>query len=158
MYEYSTRVLRFKTKVYYDNGEQFIPSNVIGFDQKSIPLDKAGTYNLSSVVVLPTGSTFFCLTVTVKEGPDERPVPVIEILPDDKCIEYELNKRYVYKYDGEFHLPERFTVYDCTHMNEDGSVDRFPIGSYLTYKFAYEMKIVEGSTDNSAYRCGYIQV
>ena len=97
---------------------------------------------------MPTGSTFFCLTVTVKEG---RPVPEIEILPDDKCIEYELNKRYVYKYDGKFHLPERFTVYDCTHMSEDGSVDRFPIGSYLTYKFAYEMKIVEGSTDNSAF-------
>ena len=90
---------------------------------------------------MPTGSTFFCLTVTVKEG---RPVPEIEILPYDKCIEYELNKRYVYKYDGEFHLPKKYNAYDPEFEDRDHPELRFLIMTSDVIGSAVNGTVVKG--------------
>ena len=112
-YEYKSDELKFTTKAFYENGEECLAQTFISFKQNTIHLDEPGVYNIQQIYKDTNDlDIIFKLNITVKEQPDTRPVPRIEILPDENCVSYEMNKRYVYKYDGELHMPKYFKAYD----------------------------------------------
>ena len=112
-YEYKSDELKFTTKAFYENGEECLAQTFISFKQNTIHLDEPGVYNIQQIYKDTNDlDIIFKLNITVKEQPDTRPVPRIEILPDENCVSYEMNKRYVYKYDGEWHMPKYFKAYD----------------------------------------------
>ena len=112
-YEYKSDELKFTTKAFYENGEECLAQTFISFKQNTIHLDEPGVYNIQQIYKDTDDlDIIFKLNITVKELPDTRPVPRIEILPDENCISYEMNKRYVYKYDGEWHMPKYCKAYD----------------------------------------------
>ena len=112
-YEYKSDELKFTTKAFYENGEECLAQTFISFKQNTIHLDEPGVYNIQQIYKDTNDlDIIFKLNITVKELPDTRLVPRIEILPDENCISYEMNKRYVYKYDGEWHMPKYCKAYD----------------------------------------------
>jgi len=113
-YEYADDVLKFDAEAFYANGTPCLEQTFISFRQITIQLSEPGLYHVDQIYKDPDGGLdlSFRLNVTVKKEPDTRPVPVIEILPDENCVSYEMNKRYVYKYDGEWHLPKYFKAYE----------------------------------------------
>ena len=116
-YEYKSDDLKFTAEAYYENGEKCTQQTFISFRQITIHLDEPGVYQIQQIYQDPDGGldVIFKLNITVKEKPDTRPVPVIEILPDENCVSYEMNKRYVYKYNGERQRPKYFKAYDPDH-------------------------------------------
>lgn len=117
-YEYKLGDLKFTAEAYYESGEKCTQHTFISFRQITIHLDEPGEYQIQQIYHDPDGGldVIFKLNITVKEQPDTRPVPIIEILPDENCVSYEMNKRYVYKYDGEWHLPKYCKAYDPDHQ------------------------------------------
>ena len=112
-YEYKSDELKFTTKAFYENGEECLAQTFISFKQNTIHLDEPGVYNIQQIYKDTNDlDIIFKLNITVKEQPDTRPVPRIEILPDENCVSYEMNKRYVYKYNGERQRPKYFKAYD----------------------------------------------
>ena len=112
-YEYKSDELKFTTKAFYENGEECLAQTFISFKQNTIHLDEPGVYNIQQIYKDTNDlDIIFKLNITVKELPDTRPVPRIEILPDENCVSYEMNKRYVYKYNGERQRPKYFKAYD----------------------------------------------
>lgn len=112
-YEYKNGNLEFRTEAFYENGDECLAPTFIGFRQNTIRLDKPGVYNIQQIYKDSNGlDIIFKLNITVKEKPDTRPVPRIEILPDEDCVSYEFNKRYIYKYDGVWHLPKYCKAFD----------------------------------------------
>lgn len=112
-YEYKSDELKFTTKAFYENGEECLAQTFISFKQNTIHLDEPGVYNIQQIYKDTNDlDIIFKLNITVKEQPDPRPVPIIEILPDENCVSYEMNKRYVYKYNGERQRPKYFKAYD----------------------------------------------
>ena len=113
-YEYKLGDLKFTAEAYYESGEKCTQHTFISFRQNTIHLDEPGEYQIQQIYHDPDGGldVIFKLNITVKEQPDTRPVPIIEILPDENCVSYEMNKRYVYRYNGERQRPKYFKVYD----------------------------------------------
>ena len=113
-YEYKLGDLKFTAEAYYESGEKCTQHTFISFRQNTIHLDEPGEYQIQQIYHDPDGGldVIFKLNITVKELPDTRPVPRIEILPDENCVSYEMNKRYVYKYNGERQRPKYFKAYD----------------------------------------------
>ena len=113
-YEYKLGDLKFTAEAYYESGEKCTRQTFISFKQNTIHLDEPGEYQIQQIYHDPDGGldVIFKLNITVKEQPDPRPVPIIEILPDENCVSYEMNKRYVYKYNGERQRPKYFKAYD----------------------------------------------
>lgn len=146
-FKYESDVLRFTTKAFYQSGEECLLHAEGKFDNQVVKLNKPGTYELKQTYPFSNGyEVVFKLYVTVKEKPDNRPVPEIEILPDDDCISYELNKKYVYKYDGEWHMPKYFNVYDC--IGVDFGVPKYIIAKLITFLYCVNVEIVEGAETN----------
>ena len=142
-YEYKSDDLKFTAEAYYENGEKCTQQTFISFRQITIHLDEPGAYQIQQIYHDPDGGldVIFKLNITVKEQPDPRPVPIIEILPDENCIFYEMNKRYVYKYDGEWHLPKYCKAYDPDHPE-------LLIATLEVIFYATNAEIVEGSEAN----------
>ena len=123
-YEYDAGELTFSAVAYYSTGERFMGVAVTRFDMDTIHLYEPGHYELMQHYDLTDGpDAFFELKVTVKEEPDDRLVPIIQILPDEDCISYEMNKRYVYKYDGTVKMPTVLKAYDPITEEQIGSYD-----------------------------------
>lgn len=142
VYEYKNDVLDFKTEAFYKNGAKYTPGADMNFGSKPIHLDKPGTYTTEQIYTLSNGSwLIFRLHITVNPLPDTRPVPRIEILPDEDCISYELNEKYVYKYDGKRHRPKLFKAYDP-------ECDAVLITTWDVDGCARNVEIVEGNKDN----------
>lgn len=115
-YEYKNDELKFTAEAFYENGEKCSEQTFISFRQNTIHLDEPGIYNIQQIYKDSDGlDIIFKLNITVKEMPDTRPVPIIEILPGENCVSYEMNKRYVYMYNGERQMPKYFKAYDSDH-------------------------------------------
>ena len=141
-YEYKKGDLKFTTKAYYENGEECLVQTFISFRQNTIRLDEPGVYNIQQIYPDTEGlDVIFKLNITVKEKPDTRPVPIIEIIPDENCVSYEMNKRYVYKYDGEWHMPKYFKAYDP-------EIPEILIATLEVRAYAGNAEIVEGAETN----------
>ena len=142
-YEYKLGDLKFTAEAYYESGEKCTRQTFISFKQNTIHLDEPGEYQIQQIYHDPDGGldVIFKLNITVKEQPDPRPVPIIEILPDENCVSYEMNKRYVYKYDGEWHLPKYCKAYDPDHPE-------LLIATLEVIFYATNAEIVEGSEAN----------
>ena len=142
-YEYKLGDLKFTAEAYYESGEKCTQHTFISFRQNTIHLDEPGEYQIQQIYHDPDGGldVIFKLNITVKEQPDPRPVPIIEILPDENCVSYEMNKRYVYKYDGEWHLPKYCKAYDPDHPE-------LLIATLEVIFYATNAEIVEGSEAN----------
>lgn len=104
----------FKAEAFYENGEKCLVQSFISFRQRTIRLRNPGLYVIEQIYTDIEGGpdVVFRLNIRVKEKPDNRPIPIIEILPDENCVSYEMNKRYVYKYNGERQMPRIFNVYE----------------------------------------------
>lgn len=140
-YEYKNDYLQFTVQAYYESGDKCYEQSSSSFAQTTIPLNKPGEYLAQHIFPSPRGKIFFELHITVKEKPETRPVPIIEILPDEDCISYEMNKKYVYKYNGEWQRPKYFEAYDPEHNN--ALIGRFEVDYY-----AVDVEVVNGG-DNS---------
>ena len=144
-YEYKSDELKFTTKAFYENGEECLAQTFISFKQNTIHLDEPGVYNIQQIYKDTNDlDIIFKLNITVKEQPDTRPVPRIEILPDENCISYEMNKRYVYKYDGEWHMPKYCKAYDP-------ETPEIMIAMLEVRACAVDAEIIEGSENNSLF-------
>ena len=144
-YEYKSDELKFTTKAFYENGEECLAQTFISFKQNTIHLDEPGVYNIQQIYKDTNDlDIIFKLNITVKELPDTRPVPRIEILPDENCISYEMNKRYVYKYDGEWHMPKYCKAYDP-------ETPEIMIAMLEVRACAVDAEIIEGSENNSLF-------
>lgn len=131
-------------EAYYETGERCAALPEISFDQRMLPMDKPKVYPLQQIYPFSEGSdVIFKLNVTVKEIPDERPVPVVEVLPDEDCSSYEMNKKYVYKYDGEYHRPTYCKAYDPAHGDF--------IAKILIRSHAFNSEIIEGDENNQKF-------
>ena len=141
-YEYKSDELKFTTKAFYENGEECLAQTFISFKQNTIHLDEPGVYNIQQIYKDTNDlDIIFKLNITVKET---RPVPRIEILPDENCISYEMNKRYVYKYDGEWHMPKYCKAYDP-------ETPEIMIAMLEVRACAVDAEIIEGSENNSLF-------
>ena len=142
-YEYKLGDLKFTAEAYYENGEKCTQQTFISFRQNTIHLDEPGEYQIQQIYHDPDGGldVIFKLNITVKEQPDPRPVPIIEILPDENCIFYEMNKRYVYRYNGELQMPTYFKAYDPDHPER-------LIATLSVDGYAVNVEIVEGEETN----------
>lgn len=141
-YEYKSDELKFTTKAFYENGEECLAQTFISFKQNTIHLDEPGVYNIQQIYKDTNDlDIIFKLNITVKEQPDTRPVPRIEILPDENCISYEMNKRYVYKYNGERQRPKYFKAYDPDYP--ELLIAKLEVDAY-----ARNVEIVEGAETN----------
>ena len=141
-YEYKSDELKFTTKAFYENGEECLAQTFISFKQNTIHLDEPGVYNIQQIYKDTNDlDIIFKLNITVKELPDTRPVPRIEILPDENCVSYEMNKRYVYKYNGERQRPKYFKAYDPEHPE-------LLIATLSVDGYAGNVEIVEGAETN----------
>lgn len=141
-YEYKSDELKFTTKAFYENGEECLAQTFISFKQNTIHLDEPGVYNIQQIYKDTNDlDIIFKLNITVKELPDTRPVPRIEILPDENCVSYEMNKRYVYKYNGERQRPKYFKAYDPDYPE-------LLIAMLDVDGYAVNVEIVEGSETN----------
>lgn len=141
-YEYKSDDLKFTAEAYYENGEKCLQQTLISFRQNTIRLDEPGQYQIQQIYQDSDGlDVIFKLNITVKEEPDTRPVPIIEILPDENCISYEMNKRYVYKYNGERQRPKYFKAYDPEHPE-------LLIATLSVDGYAGNVEIVEGAETN----------
>ena len=141
-YEYKSDELKFTTKAFYENGEECLAQTFISFKQNTIHLDEPGVYNIQQIYKDTNDlDIIFKLNITVKEQPDTRPVPRIEILPDENCVSYEMNKRYVYKYNGERQRPKYFKAYDPEHPE-------LLIATLSVDGYAGNVEIVEGAETN----------
>ena len=144
-YEYKSDELKFTTKAFYENGEECLAQTFISFKQNTIHLDEPGVYNIQQIYKDTNDlDIIFKLNITVKELPDTRLVPRIEILPDENCISYEMNKRYVYKYDGEWHMPKYCKAYDP-------ETPEIMIAMLEVRACAVDAEIIEGSENNSLF-------
>ena len=144
-YEYKSDELKFTTKAFYENGEECLAQTFISFKQNTIHLDEPGVYNIQQIYKDTDDlDIIFKLNITVKELPDTRLVPRIEILPDENCISYEMNKRYVYKYDGEWHMPKYCKAYDP-------ETPEIMIAMLEVRACAVDAEIIEGSENNSLF-------
>ena len=144
-YEYKSDELKFTTKAFYENGEECLAQTFISFKQNTIHLDEPGVYNIQQIYKDTNDlDIIFKLNITVKEQPDTRPVPRIEILPDENCVSYEMNKRYVYKYDGEWHMPKYCKAYDP-------ETPEIMIAMLEVRACAVDAEIIEGSENNSLF-------
>ena len=144
-YEYKSDELKFTTKAFYENGEECLAQTFISFKQNTIHLDEPGVYNIQQIYKDTNDlDIIFKLNITVKELPDTRLVPRIEILPDENCISYEMNKRYVYKYDGEWHMPKYCKAYDP-------ETPELLIAMLEVRACAVDAEIIEGSENNSLF-------
>ena len=144
-YEYKSDELKFTTKAFYENGEECLAQTFISFKQNTIHLDEPGVYNIQQIYKDTDDlDIIFKLNITVKELPDTRPVPRIEILPDENCVSYEMNKRYVYKYDGEWHMPKYCKAYDP-------ETPEIMIAMLEVRACAVDAEIIEGSENNSLF-------
>ena len=141
-YEYKSDELKFTTKAFYENGEECLAQTFISFKQNTIHLDEPGVYNIQQIYKDTNDlDIIFKLNITVKELPDTRPVPRIEILPDENCVSYEMNKRYVYKYNGERQRPKYFKAYDPDYP--ELLIAKLEVDAY-----ARNVEIVEGAETN----------
>ena len=141
-YEYKSDELKFTTKAFYENGEECLAQTFISFKQNTIHLDEPGVYNIQQIYKDTNDlDIIFKLNITVKEQPDTRPVPRIEILPDENCVSYEMNKRYVYKYNGERQRPKYFKAYDPDYPE-------LLIAMLDVDGYAGNVGLVEGDTSN----------
>ena len=141
-YEYKSDELKFTTKAFYENGEECLAQTFISFKQNTIHLDEPGVYNIQQIYKDTDDlDIIFKLNITVKELPDTRPVPRIEILPDENCVSYEMNKRYVYKYNGERQRPKYFKAYDPDYP--ELLIAKLEVDAY-----ARNVEIVEGAETN----------
>ncbi len=141
-YEYKSDELKFTTKAFYENGEECLAQTFISFRQNTIHLDEPGVYNIQQIYKDTNDlDIIFKLNITVKEQPDTRPVPRIEILPDENCASYEMNKRYVYKYNGERQRPKYFKAYDPDYP--ELLIAKLEVDAY-----ARNVEIVEGAETN----------
>lgn len=142
-YEYKLGDLKFTAEAYYESGEKCTQHTFISFRQNTIHLDEPGEYQIQQIYHDPDGGldVIFKLNITVKEQPDPRPVPIIEILPDENCIFYEMNKRYVYRYNGELQMPTYFKAYDPDHPER-------LIATLSVDGYAVNVEIVEGEETN----------
>ena len=141
-YEYKSDELKFTTKAFYENGEECLAQTFISFKQNTIHLDEPGVYNIQQIYKDTNDlDIIFKLNITVKEQPDTRPVPRIEILPDENCVSYEMNKRYVYKYNGERQRPKYFKAYDPDYP--ELLIAKLEVDAY-----ARNVEIVEGAETN----------
>ena len=144
-YEYKSDELKFTTKAFYENGEECLAQTFISFKQNTIHLDEPGVYNIQQIYKDTNDlDIIFKLNITVKEQPDTRPVPRIEILPDENCVSYEMNKRYVYKYNGERQRPKYFKAYDPDYPE-------LLIAMLEVRACAVDAEIIEGSENNSLF-------
>ena len=144
-YEYKSDELKFTTKAFYENGEECLAQTFISFKQNTIHLDEPGVYNIQQIYKDTNDlDIIFKLNITVKELPDTRLVPRIEILPDENCVSYEMNKRYVYKYDGEWHMPKYCKAYDP-------ETPEIMIAMLEVRACAVDAEIIEGSENNSLF-------
>lgn len=144
-YEYKSDELKFTTKAFYENGEECLAQTFISFKQNTIHLDEPGVYNIQQIYKDTNDlDIIFKLNITVKEQPDTRPVPRIEILPDENCVSYEMNKRYVYKYNGEWHMPKYCKAYDP-------ETPEIMIAMLEVRACAVDAEIIEGSENNSLF-------
>lgn len=144
-YEYKSDELKFTTKAFYENGEECLAQTFISFKQNTIHLDEPGVYNIQQIYKDTNDlDIIFKLNITVKELPDTRPVPRIEILPDENCVSYEMNKRYVYKYNGERHMPKYCKAYDP-------ETPEIMIAMLEVRACAVDAEIIEGSENNSLF-------
>ena len=142
-YEYKLGDLKFTAEAYYESGEKCTQHTFISFRQNTIHLDEPGEYQIQQIYHDPDGGldVIFKLNITVKEQPDPRPVPIIEILPDENCVSYEMNKRYVYKYNGERQRPKYFKAYDPDYP--ELLIAKLEVDAY-----ARNVEIVEGAETN----------
>ena len=142
-YEYKSDDLKFTAEAFYENGEKCLQQTLISFRQNTIRLDEPGQYQIQQIYQDSDGGldVIFKLNIMVKEEPDTRPVPIIEILPDENCISYEMNKRYVYKYNGERQRPKYFKAYDPEHPE-------LLIATLSVDGYAGNVEIVEGAETN----------
>ena len=142
-YEYKLGDLKFTAEAYYESGEKCTQHTFISFRQNTIHLDEPGEYQIQQIYHDPDGGldVIFKLNITVKEQPDTRPVPIIEILPDENCVSYEMNKRYVYRYNGELQMPKYFKAYDPDHPE-------LLIATLSVDTYARNVEIVEGEETN----------
>ena len=141
-YEYKSDELKFTTKAFYENGEECLAQTFISFKQNTIHLDEPGVYNIQQIYKDTDDlDIIFKLNITVKELPDTRPVPRIEILPDENCVSYEMNKRYVYKYNGERQRHKYFKAYDPDYP--ELLIAKLEVDAY-----ARNVEIVEGAETN----------
>lgn len=65
-------------------------------------------------------------------------------MPDENCVSYETNKRYVYKYDGEWHMPKYCKAYDP-------ETPEIMIAMLEVRACAVDAEIIEGSENNSLF-------
>lgn len=65
-------------------------------------------------------------------------------MPDENSVSYETNKRYVYKYDGEWHMPKYCKAYDP-------ETPEIMIAMLEVRACAVDAEIIEGSENNSLF-------
>lgn len=93
-----------QTKAYY-TGELRDKTYTTDF---SVPLDSPQTYELKQVFNYNGKEAIVKINVKVI---DPTPAPVLK-LDDDGSCEFEAERRYVYRYDGNAKFPEKVRAYD----------------------------------------------
>ena len=106
-YEMQNTTLLFKQQAYYyddTKAKGLYADGTFGV----LDIRELGTYELDSYYTHPQTRKFvyFRMVVKVIQGPDNRPTPDVVLEAGEDCLEYTLNERYVYKYDGKEHFPK----------------------------------------------------
>lgn len=138
--------LKFTTKAYHKSGKECNLHAFNTFDRQKISLHRAATYSM--IQLYDRFEFTFELEVEVKDWvipePDTRPTPEIDIAPEMhfseyELVEYTLNKRYVYKYNGYVIYPTIITVNNPdTHEL---------INEYFFYECIQKVTVVAGNVN-----------
>ncbi len=143
--DYDVDELTFSTKAYHKSGEECNLHTFNTFDRHKISLSKVATY---SMVQLYSQFEFtFKLEVEVKDWVipevDTRPLPEIEIDPEMpnpyELVRYQLNKKYVYKYNGYIKYPNMIKI-----SNPD---THELITMYHLYDYIQKVTVINGNVN-----------
>lgn len=117
-----------------------------------IKLDEPGKYEVKQYYpnYKGRGSILLRINVTVKEKPDTRPIPTVILEPGENCLEYVQNERYVYRYDGDTHLPIIKAYYEEEELFLSGGAD--------TWSFLVDLEVIESEGSNNFQDIGVYKV